>query len=588
MRRLCVSFLVGVAALPAFASLAHAEDPDDPKSSIILAPDDAPKPPPPAPPQQTPPPPPLVPDGGASPTPDDAGPPAPPPPATPPPPKPASGPKIAPPPIVPSGESGLRDVPIPQGQTVDTVSVPGAIRDGRKGIGERIVEIKVMENSKTDANTVEFIAGVKLGDLLTPELVEQAQERLLSVGLFKSVNVYWEEMVAQGGYGVRLIIAARDNLSWIIAPIFAYSATEVGGGLAYAESNAFGQNKKFLALGQYTTLQRLLFLAWLDPQIRNTRWYYRVDALLRGDNIWEYAAGHYGSPRLSRITEVDTFGAGALVGINASRHFHVDFRLKLYYDNVHPSTCFNTTNRDRSGTPDVVAEQGGVCRQASSSGWDNTVNLSMAYDNRSKVYGVVRGLKVQVDLQVGGTWLGDRSNYYLISAAGQYGWRFFKEHTLTLKLGTDVYVNPPFKLEVETGGTNMRGYLYRQYRGDTDARATLEYMLPLVEVKGIAMRLVAFYDTNLTWFRSLPNQADGPLARFVQRDQSFRDFLPDTPSGLTSESWHNGLGGGLRFFLKGVVLPLVGVDVAYGFPPPGVPFDSASWQVYLALGSTLD
>ena len=61
----------------------------------------------------------------------------------------------------------------------------------------------------------------------------------------------------------------------------------------------------------------------------------------------------------------------------------------------------------------------------------------------------------------------------------------------------------------------------------------------------------------------------------------FRDFLPDTPSGLVRDSWHNGIGLGLRMYLKGIVLPLFGVDVAYGF-------ESGAVQVYLALGSNLD
>ena len=478
---------------------------------------------------------------------------------------------------MPEGESTLGEKVVPKGQVID---------DGKSHVGEPILDIKIIDNTKTDKNTVEYIADVKRGQLLTGELLERVRNNLLSVGLFKSVNVFYE-LIPEVRPGVRLVISARDNLSWIIAPIFAYSSTEVGGGVAYAESNAFGQNKKFLVLGQYTTVTRLLFVAWLDPQIHNTRWYYRVDLLLRGDDIREYAAGHYAGPRLERQTQVDTFGGGALIGLNITRHLHADFRLKLYYDNIHPSDCYNTTNRDRSGTPDVVAEQGGYCRQAGSSGWDNTLNLSLAWDGRSKVYGVLHGLKVQADYQYGATWLGDRQSYHLISAAGSYSWRFFQEHNLNLKLGFDVFIDAPFKLEVEYGGASGRGYIYRQYRGDTDVRATLEYVLPLFTIKGLSIRAIGFYDTDLTWFRDLPSTPPG-VPRVAVREHAFRNYLPDTPSGLTGEAWHNGLGAGLRFFLRGVVLPLVGVDVAYGFPPPGQPFDSASWQVYLALGSTLD
>ncbi len=584
--------VIALCVAAGLAAPARAQEADDPKSSIIVEPE------PKKPPQPAPPPPPSPPPTAAP-----AAPPASPPPSEPPPPPPpgvpapkqpqprGSGPTLTPP--LPGGQdpaaSSVKEVQIPKGQSLDSVKVPGASNDTRKGIGERIVEIKVIDNTKTDANTVEYIADVKVGQTLTGEMVEQARNNLLSVGLFKTVNIYWEELVSTGGYGVRLVIAAKDNLSWIIAPIFAYSSTNVGGGLAYAESNAFGKNKKFLVLGEYTTAQRLLFVAWLDPQIHNTRWYYRVDLLLRGDSIVEYARGHTFDPRVERSTDVDTFGAGILAGLNITRHFHMDLRFKVYYDNVHPSSCYNTINKDGSGTPDVVAEQGGWCRQASSSGWDNTLTLNVAYDGRSKVYGVPHGLKIEAIYQYGPTWLGTRYNYHLLSADGMYAWRFFKEHSLTLKAATDIFFDAPFKLEVETGGAdNMRGRIYRQYRGDTDVRASLEYVLPLFTVWGLSTRLIAFYDTNLTWFRDLPSQSNGPLARFVVRGNGFRDYLPDTASGVTADSWHNGLGLGLRFFLKGVVLPLVGVDVAYGFPTPGGNFDSSAFQVYLALGSNLD
>ena len=55
----------------------------------------------------------------------------------------------------------------------------------------------------------------------------------------------------------------------------------------------------------------------------------------------------------------------------------------------------------------------------------------------------------------------------------------------------------------------------------------------------------------------------------------------DTPSGVVRDSWHNGIGGGLRFYLRGVVLPLLGLDFAYGF-------ESNAFQWYVNIGSTID
>ncbi len=476
--------------------------------------------------------------------------------------------------------------PKPPAATVDggttgnikTLAVPPGT--DAHNLGDVITDVKIVDNTRTDSETVRYIAGVKVGDTLTAELVTLVTERLLTVGLFKDVNVAWEDAVPGSRGGVRLIISARDKLSWIIAPIFHYAPGDYGGGLAYANSNVFGGNKKFLVIGQYTTAQSFLFLAFLDPNIRNTRFYYRVDALLRRDDIWEYGAGHIANPRIERQTNVDTFGVAALGGVNFTRHFHIDLRLKIYYDNVESARCYNTTTSDGSGTPDVVADQGGTCVRPSNSGWDNTLTAHVGYDGRSNVYGVLHGLLVDANYQYGASWLGTRQDYHLLSLAGSYAWRFFKEHNLLLKLGADVFFDPPFKMEVETGGALMRGLVFRQFRGDTDVRATLEYILPLFTVYGLSVRMIGFYDTNLTWFRSLPDQTS-PMARFVTRGSAWRDFLPDTPSGVVRDSWHNGLGGGLRFYLRGVILPLLGVDFAYGL-------EGNEFQWYLSIGSTLD
>jgi len=490
---------------------------------------------------------------------------------------PVSDQKTSPPPH----DGAIKTIDVPAGKTMDQMQLPkGVITNDQKGLGDVITDVKVVDNTRTDSETVRYIAGVKPGDILTNDLVTEVRERLLTVGLFKEVNVSWEPAVPGGNAGQRLILSARDKLSWIIAPIFHYSQGDYGGGLAYANSNVFGGNKKFLVIGQYTTAQSFLFLAFLDPNIKNTRFYYRVDALLRRDDIWEYAQGHIGNPRIERTTDVDTYGAAGLVGVNFTRRFHFDLRLKIYYDNVEDSQCFNTTTSDGSGTPDVVAEQGGTCLKPARSGWDNTLTFHLGYDGRSNVYGVLHGLLVDTTYQYGASWLGTRQDYHLLTLYGSYAWRFFKEHNLILKVGSDIFFDPPFKMEVETGGALMRGLVFRQYRGDTDVRATLEYILPLFTIHGLSTRLIAFYDTNLTWFRSIPDQSS-PLARLVTRGSTFRDFLPDTPSGVVRESWHNGVGGGLRFYLRGVILPLLGVDFAYGL-------EGNDFQWYLSIGSTLD
>jgi outer membrane protein insertion porin family len=573
-----------VVVLVLVASAAAWADPDEPKSTITEWPP-KPKPKPPQPPPPPPPPPQTQQQPPQTQPPQTQPPQAQPPSQTWPPQNPSNGSTIAP----PQNSSAPPQPPPPK--PAPLVGSPfheidprnAAALDTRPGIGQPIVEIKIVDNTKTDTVTVEYLSGARIGDILTPALLEKIRTNLLSADLFKDVLVYWEpNAVTKDGSGVRLMISAKDKLSWVIAPLFFYSERNIGGGVAFAHANLFGHNKKLLAVAEYSTAEKLLFLAYLDPQIRDSRFYYRVDLLLRRDNIVEYANTQNiggGDPRVERATDVDTIGAGALVGVNFTRRFHLDLRLKLYYDRVNPSECYNTINAGGAGTPDVVARQGGFCHQPSSSGWDNTFTTTIGYDGRAKIQGVQSGLLLNAQWQYGASWLGTRWDYHLVSAWGLYAWRFFKQHNLILRAGFDVYFDAPFKQEVETGGATMRGFLYRQFRGDTDARASLEYLLPLFTISGFSLRMVAFYDTNLTWFRDLPPQTS-PGARFVVHGNGFRDYLPDTPSGLTRDSWHNGLGGGLRMYLTGVVLPLVGVDFAYGI-------ESNAFQIYLALGSTL-
>src|SRR5262249_20141107 len=86
----------------------------------------------------------------------------------------------------------IKTINVPAGKTLDQVQLPrGTITNGAGGIGDVITDVKIVDNTRTDSETVRYIAGVKTGDILTNELVAEVRERLLTVGLFKDVNVSW-------------------------------------------------------------------------------------------------------------------------------------------------------------------------------------------------------------------------------------------------------------------------------------------------------------------------------------------------------------------------------------------------------------
>ena len=76
----------------------------------------------------------------------------------------------------------------------------------RDAVADRIVDIRVDGNTKTTDETVILISGIEKGDDLSPDRAEQVRRDLVTSGLFKEVQVYWEPVQD----GQRLVIIARD------------------------------------------------------------------------------------------------------------------------------------------------------------------------------------------------------------------------------------------------------------------------------------------------------------------------------------------------------------------------------------------
>ena len=71
---------------------------------------------------------------------------------------------------------------------------------------------------------------------------------------------------------------------------------------------------------------------------------------------------------------------------------------------------------------------------------------------------------------------------------------------------------------------------------------------------------------------------------YLQRDTLDQRTFPTNPEntgvpfGFSRHSIHNAVGGGLRFFLRSVAVPLVGFDAGYGI-------EARHWQFMLIVGA---
>jgi outer membrane protein assembly factor BamA len=142
-----------------------------------------------------------------------------------------------------------------------------------------------------------------------------------------------------------------------------------------------------------------------------------------------------------------------------------------------------------------------------------------------------------------------------------------ERHNLVVKASFNIGHDLPFQQELVMGGTSMRGYLNNQFRGDLRVTGNLEYSLPLFTVAGLSIRGLGFFDSGYLTFRDASNDE--------------RNYLPSSArsDNTALAPFKNSVGVGTRFYLRQIVLPLLGLDFGYGL-------EARDLQIYLAIGLT--
>ncbi len=422
-----------------------------------------------------------------------------------------------------------------------------------------IKEIIVEENTKTTDETVILIADLEVGDEFSPDMTDGIKRTLESSGLFKTVEVFWD---AAKGH-VHLIV--KDKHSWVVAPAFYNQPTNVGGGVGFGENNLFGENKKLLLYAQVATGETFFIGAYVDPAINGSRFHWQGDVYLKTSRMYEYAAPTEwrDDPKAVRESRLLYLNAGAKIGMTLWRAFSLDLRgraAKVGYSNV--KLAEDATAEQVTGDPLAtnIPDPG-------EEGYDISGSLSLSLDTRANWRGVTAGDKYEVTVESSAPSLGSDFDYQLVSLGYQRARRVLDRHNAILKTSFAYGRNLPFQQELQTGGTSMRGYKNSQFRGNLKAQANLEYSVPVFSVSGFSMRGLVFWDSAYTTFTKAKNT-----------DISERYYLPDADArGLSP--FKNSVGGGVRFYLQQIVLPLLGVDFGYGL-------ERGEYEIYLAIGLT--
>jgi len=422
--------------------------------------------------------------------------------------------------------------------------------------GEEIVQIEVVENTKTNVETVLLIADVHKGDTFTYDTIDRIRKNLENSGLFKEHQVI--AVPVQGG--MKLTIVAKDKMSWVIAPTVYLQPGNQGGGLGYGENNLFGTNKKLLLYGQIATADSLFLAGYLDPAFLGSPLYFRADTFLRREFVTEFTGGNtFDEPTPDRKTRMNYYNGGFLLGINVWKGMALDARLRGAWVEFGDPEC----EKPDASTPDNMRECG--TEKPGKDGWDISSEVRLTYDKRANWYGVTTGTLFGLSYEHALPSFGSDFDYWVSGVRMIKAWKFFQEHNLTLKGSVSVGHHLPFQQELTSGGTNLRGYQNREFRGDTKLGGTVEYGVPLFKISSLAFRGLVFSDVAYTTFTGDKGNDD----RFYLENQT---KVSVTPARI-------GIGGGFRIYVRSIVLPLLGVD--WGYAP-----QVNEYHVYFAVGLT--
>lgn len=430
-------------------------------------------------------------------------------------------------------------------------------------LGERIVDVRVLGNVRTQEDTVRSIAGVRIGDTLENDTLETVRERLNTAGLFADVNVWWEAQ----GEGVRVNIAVKDKFPWAPVPTGSWSANNKSVGLVFVHGNLFGLGKQMVIGARLATLDSGALVAYRDPALFGSWFYWELRGIAQQVVLPEYSVDQLAPSSPYRETTLRSFGVEPVLGVAWFRR--VKTQVSWRFDDVQnrklqlfdPITGMELPPPDPTTPPTYSgARFVGIGRAA------------VAFDWRAREYAIMTGSALGGGLDIASPTFGSDISFWRASGFWEQGYRFFRRQNFIYDLGGTIGHNLPIWWDTTAGGNNLRGYLVQQYRGDTQLNAKVEYHFPLVSIGSLDIRGLGFYDAAAIWFRSLPldnivTTADGvryAVRSGVNSDNRSFDLRYAAQGFDSSRDIHTDVGAGLRFFLRSVAVPLIGFDVGYG------------------------
>lgn len=472
------------------------------------------------------------------------------------------------------------------------------------GMGFTIAGVRVLGNKRTALGVILNAARVPLGQPLTVELRDRIQRDLLSTGLLSSVEVYWEVAKDRPG-AVTLFLSVKEKISWFIAPNFSYADGQYGGSIAFGDRNLAGLGKQLrIYLGYNNEAQRVA-IRYKDPHIAFSPWSWAAVATYARSIFKDYDPSESGIRRglLLRQQTYQRFSTE----LEASYRFYHWVTLGLRYRfglvDIEKPQCMRASPLGQRTFQRCPTAYEGLDAALLGASWyvgpeafldeqgqwvDNTSQRSKFWNwkrdagavlftevsRMRSVHAMEDGFSVEGELSVNHRYLGSGFDYVTWRGVYDHALSFGKNpkfgarHVLSWHVEHGQTHAAPYFRELRVGGTDLRGFLSQQFVGDTLTSATVQYKVHMFRVGWLLVRAVAFWDTAWIFFREA-GKRDGQLR---EQGDLRRVYLPESPGPKDLRSFHNGIGAGLRIYIRGISFGTLGVDFAYGIESNRVRF----------------
>jgi outer membrane protein assembly factor BamA len=415
-------------------------------------------------------------------------------------------------------------------------------------LGEPIRDIKILNNTLTLDETIRSIAGLDIGDTLEADALEKARERLHTAGLFSEVDAYSETYRD----GVRVVITVRDKIPWGGVPAFSLASGNWTLGMFVGHSNLFGRGKRGSISARLSNVDSGGNLFYEDPAFWGSWVFWNVRGRFQDQGLPEYGNAPDLPARPIRETKVRGYGGDLMLGVAWFRKVKTAIGWSL--------ERFSVRQFKVDGE-----HEGLMLPQPADDMQRGLATANVTFDFRAREHAIMYGNALSFNADWGHPRWGsdDKVDYWKATAGFEQGIRFFRRHNLVIRATGALGQDMPLWSENNAGAASLRGFLYRQFMGDTMLRTQTEYHFPMFSVMKLDFRGLVFHDAAAIWYRQLP-ASDGMT--YEDRPDG-RRFLPPQfllPGFDAQRDIHQSVGAGLRFYLRTVAAPLLGIDVGHG------------------------